>query len=111
MSVLEQQLVREVATAPEFLKQEVLDFVLFLKEKHLRNGIVKTPGVCGGEARVEGSRIALWMLEEARRAGCTDGEILEDYPALDAARLSGVWAYVEANPEEIERCIFENSKA
>ena len=59
MSVLEQKLVREVESVPEFLKQEVLDFVLFLKGKHLKKGITKTPGVCGGEACVEGTRLAV----------------------------------------------------
>lgn len=77
MSILEQKLAQEVQTVPEFLKQEVLDFVLFVKEKHLKLDIQKTPGVCGGEACVAGTRIAVWMLVEARRAGCKDEEILE----------------------------------
>ena len=75
MSVLEQQLVREVESVPEFLKQEVLDFVMFLKERHLKQGIQKTPGVCGGEACVGETRLVVWMLVEARRAGYTDTEI------------------------------------
>jgi uncharacterized protein (DUF433 family) len=110
MSVLEQKLVREVESVPEFLKQEVLDFVLFLKEKHLKKGIAKTPGVCGGEACVEGTRLAVWMLVEARRAGCTDEEILQDYPGLNSERLSSAWAYAEAHSEEIERAMFENAQ-
>jgi uncharacterized protein (DUF433 family) len=109
MSILEQKLAQEVQTVPEFLKQEVLDFVLFVKEKHLKLDIQKTPGVCGGEACVAGTRIAVWMLVEARRAGCKDEEILEDYPGLDAARLSGAWAYAESHYEEIDKAILENS--
>jgi uncharacterized protein (DUF433 family) len=110
MSVLEQKLVREVESVPEFLKQEVLDFVLFLKEKHLKKGIAKTPGVCGGEACVEGTRLAVWMLVEARRAGCTDEEILQDYPGLNRERLSSAWAYADEHSEEIERAMFENAQ-
>jgi uncharacterized protein (DUF433 family) len=110
MSVLEQKLVSEVESVPEFLKQEVLDFVLFLKEKHLKKGISKTPGVCGGDACVEGTRLAVWMLVEARRAGCTDEEILQDYPGLNNERLSTAWAYAEAHSEEIERAMFENAQ-
>jgi len=48
MSVLEQQLAREVESVPEFLKQEVLDFVMFLKEKHLKKGIQKHRGFAVG---------------------------------------------------------------
>ena len=110
MSVLEQQLVREVESVPEFLKQEVLDFVMFLKERHLKQGIQKTPGVCGGEACVGETRLAVWMLVEARRAGCTDTEILQDYPGLNAARLANAWAYAASHAEEIEEAITENSR-
>ena len=110
MSVLEQQLVREVESVPEFLKQEVLDFVMFLKEKHLKQGIQKTPGVCGGEACVGETRLAVWMLVEARRAGCTDTEILQDYPGLNTARLANAWAYAASHAEEIEEAIAENSR-
>ena len=109
MSVLEQQLVREVGSVPESLQREVLDFVLFLKHKHLGPDIEKTPGVCGGEACVAGTRIAVWMLEEARRAGATDRDLLQDYPGLDAKRLSEVWSYVQDHSEEIEQAIAENA--
>jgi uncharacterized protein (DUF433 family) len=110
MSILEQQLVREVESVPEFLKQEVLDFVMFLKARHLKQGMQKTPGVCGGEACVGETRLAVWMLVEARRAGCTDEEILQDYPGLNAARLANAWAYASSHAEEIEEAITENSR-
>ena len=111
MSVLEQQLVREVESVPEFLKQEVLDFVMFLKENHLKQVIQKTLGVCGGEACVGETRLAVWMLVEARRAGCTDEEILQDYPGLNAALLANAWAYAASHDEEIEAAaIAENSR-
>jgi uncharacterized protein (DUF433 family) len=93
----------------------VLDFVMFLKERHLKQGIQKTPGVCGGEACVGEAcvgetRLAVWMLVEARRAGCTDTEILQDYPGLNAARLANAWAYAASHAEEIEEAISENSR-
>ena len=110
MSVLEQKLLREVESVPEFLKQEVLDFVMLLKEKHLKQGIQKTLGVCGGEACVGETRIAVWMLVEERRAGCNDEEILQDYPGLNAARLANAWDYAASHAEEIEKAIAENSR-
>ena len=110
MSVLEQQLAREVESVPEFLKQEVLDFVMFLKEKHIKKGIQKTPGVYGGEVCVGETRLAVWMLVEARRAGCTDEEILQDYPGLNSTSLANAWAYAASHAEEIEEAIAENSR-
>ncbi len=51
------------------------------------------------------------MLEEARRQGVSDGELLQDYPGLNAADLAAARAYVEANPAEIESAIRANRVA
>lgn len=32
-------------------------------------GINKTPGICGGEACIAGTRIAVWLLVEAQQLG------------------------------------------
>ena len=47
-------------------------------------GIESTPGVCGGEPRVSGTRIPVWVLEQARRLGATDADLLRSYPVLGA---------------------------
>ncbi len=86
----------------------MLDFVLFVKARHSGAAIKRTPGVCGGEACIGKTRIAVWMLEEARRQGVSDGELLQDYPGLNAADLAAAWAYVEAHPAEIENAIQAN---
>jgi len=75
-----------------------------------QEGDTKTPGVCGGEACVGETRLAVWMLVEARCAGCTDEEILQDYPGLNAASLANAWAYAANHAEEIEKAIAENSR-
>ena len=71
-----------------------------------RNGripnVQHTPGVCGGSACVRRMRIPVWLLEEARRTGISDSDLLLDYPDLTAADLVRAWAYVAANPHEIE---------
>jgi uncharacterized protein (DUF433 family) len=56
-------------------------------------------------------RIAVWMLEEARRAGVTDAELLQDYTSLNARYLAAAWNYVETHPEEIENAIQANHDA
>lgn len=91
--------------------REVLDFAAFLKAKRGSDAIQKTAGVNGGAACIGGARIAVWMLEAARREGLRDGEILAMYPDLSAEDLVGAWDYVVRNRAEIEREIAENEAA
>lgn len=109
MSVLAQRLWSEIESAPEKVQAEVLDFILFVKSK-AGNRINQTPGVCGGDACLGNTRIAVWMLEEARRSGITDVELLQDYPSIDARDLASAWAYVETHTEEIEKAIRANNE-
>lgn len=71
-------------------------------------GIEKTEGVCGGSARVRETRIPVWSLENARRQGVSEAELLQNYPSLTAQDLANAWAYVHSHPEEIEQEITEN---
>lgn len=72
--------------------------------------IIATPGICGGSARVHGTRIPVWGLEWGRRVGRSDKNLLRAYPSLTAADLEAAWRYVEAHPEEIEAEIRENNQ-
>jgi uncharacterized protein (DUF433 family) len=74
-------------------------------------GITKTPGVCGGEACIAGTRIAIWLLVEARCLGITEAQLLQDYPHISAADLVNTWIYADAYPEEIEAAIRANEAA
>ncbi len=74
-------------------------------------GIESAPGVCGGEPCVVRTRIPVWVLEQARRLGCGEAEILRSYPTLRAEDLANAWAYVRAHKKEIDRQIRENEAA
>jgi len=74
-------------------------------------GIEATSGVCGGDPRIVRTRIPVWSLEQARRVGINESEILRSYPTLTAEDLTHAWMYVRAHPEEIERQIHENETA
>ncbi|HKQ04124.1 MAG TPA: DUF433 domain-containing protein [Blastocatellia bacterium] len=74
-------------------------------------GIEMTPGVCGGEPRIVRTRIPVWVLEQARRLGTSESEILRIYPTLRASDLANAWAYVNSHREEVERQIRENEAA
>ncbi|NEP56786.1 MAG: DUF433 domain-containing protein [Symploca sp. SIO2G7] len=73
-------------------------------------GISKTPGVCGGEACIAGTRIAVWLLVEAQQLGISEAQLLQDYPHITAADLVNAWAYADAYPEEIAAAIRANNE-
>ena len=73
-------------------------------------GIESTPGVCGGNARIAGTRIPVWTLEEWRQLGQTESEILANYPSLSAADLVTAWAYTNDHPDEIAEAIRLNNE-
>ena len=74
-------------------------------------GIESTPGVCGGEPCIVRTRIPVWILEQARRQGVSEGDLLHAYPTLRAEDLTNAWAYVRSHRQEIENGIRENEDA
>jgi uncharacterized protein (DUF433 family) len=118
MTALTQRIVSEIEAAPEPVQAEVLNFVLLVKARAgnlpipgSSGRIQRTPGVCGGEACIGMTRVAVWILEEARRAGVGDLELLKDYPGISVFDLEAAWQYVDAHHEEIEQAIRRNQDA
>ena len=74
-------------------------------------GIENTPGVCGNEPCIVRTRIPVWVLEQARRLGASEADLLCSYPTLRAADLANAWAYVRLHREEIEAQIRANEDA
>jgi uncharacterized protein (DUF433 family) len=74
-------------------------------------GIDETLGVCGGVACIVRTRIPVWVLEQARRLGATDADLLRAYPALRAEDLANAWAFVRGHRVVIEDQIRENEAA
>lgn len=64
--------------------------------------IVKTPGVRGGKARIEGSRICVLDVVYAHKAGLTPEQIQVEYPDLNLAQIHAALSYYYANTDEIE---------
>jgi len=71
-------------------------------------GVESRPGVAGGASCIVRTRIPIWLLEQARRLGTSEAELLRAYPTLRAEDLANAWAYVRSHREEIERQIAEN---
>ena len=74
-------------------------------------GIQKTAEVCGGEARIAGTRIPVWVLVQARQLGMSDAVILQNYPSLTAENLQHAWTYAEEHQAEIDNDIRSNEEA
>ncbi|MBI3959353.1 MAG: DUF433 domain-containing protein [Chloroflexi bacterium] len=74
-------------------------------------GIISTPEVCGGEPRVEGTRIPVWVLVQYRKLGATEADLLGMYPTLRSEDLVNAWAYYRTHQTDIEQQIVENETA
>jgi uncharacterized protein (DUF433 family) len=74
-------------------------------------GIDSTPGVSGGEPCIVRTRIPVWSLEQARRLGISEDELLRSYPALRAEDLVNAWAYARSHRAELEDQIRQNENA
>lgn len=72
--------------------------------------IVKTPGVCGGAAIIEGTRIAVWhIVGYYYKVGMSVEAILSDWDYLTPAQVFDALAYYHDNRQEIDRLLRENS--
>ena len=74
-------------------------------------GIDVIDGVCGGQACIARTRVPVWTLEQARRLGASEVDLLRSYPALRAEDLANAWAYVRAHRDEVDEQIRLNEAA
>jgi len=81
-----------------------------MKTKTEHAYITRTPGVCGGEPIIKGTRIAVRLIAEWYRKGCTADEILEYYPHLDLAKIYDALSYYHDHRKEMDKAIEENSE-
>ncbi len=74
-------------------------------------GIESRPDVMGGEPCVVRTRIPVWLLEQARRLGADEAELLRAYPTLRNEDILNAWVYADAHKDEIDQQIRENEAA
>jgi uncharacterized protein (DUF433 family) len=74
-------------------------------------GIERTPGICGGSARIAGTRIPVWAIVQYTRLGVSQAELLQAYPTISADDLANALAYYRTHPDEIANEILENEAA
>lgn len=73
-------------------------------------GIESRPDVMGGVPCITRTRIPIWLLEQSRRLGTSDADLLRDYPSLTVQDLANAWNFVRSHRAEIESQIEANEK-
>ena len=72
--------------------------------------IVKIDGVCGGQAIIEGSRIAVWhIVEYYYKLGMSVEDIVMDWNYLTPAQVFSALAYYHDNREEVDTVRQQNT--
>ncbi len=64
--------------------------------------LVRSPEVCGGRLRVDGTRITVHQIAVLYKQGYNAEDIADQYPHLTLAQVYTALAYYHANREEIE---------
>jgi uncharacterized protein (DUF433 family) len=72
--------------------------------------IRKTPGVCNGAACIGRTQIPVWELIALQANGCSEANLLSDYPQLTRDDLKAARTYYAQHPEEIDEAIAENER-
>src|ERR1051325_4707967 len=73
-------------------------------------GIESRPDVMGGVPCITRTRIPVWLLEQARRLGTSEADLLRDYPTLTVQDLANAWNFVRSHRAEIDVQIEANEK-
>jgi uncharacterized protein (DUF433 family) len=73
--------------------------------------IEATPGICGGRARLAGTRIPVHRIARYHHLGYAPEEILGVLNSLSLSQIYAALAYALANPEEIQASLREEDEA
>ena len=67
--------------------------------------IRKTHGICDGAACIGRTQIPVWKLIALFSEGCSEANLLSDYPDLTRDDLKAAQTYYAQNPVEIDEAI------
>lgn len=73
--------------------------------------IDKTPGICGGAARIGNHRITVAQLVWYRKRGMNNEQLLAAFPTLTEQDVEACWDYYHHHVNEIEQEIWFNDTA
>lgn len=64
--------------------------------------LVKTPGVCGGRLRIDGTRITVHRIATLYKQGQSADDIVQTYPHLSYSQVYVALAYYHEHQEQID---------
>jgi len=64
--------------------------------------VTKRPGVCGGKATIDNTRIRVNNVVFLHKQGCTPDEIIEEYPDLSHAQVHAALVYYHDQRDEVD---------
>ena len=67
--------------------------------------LARSPEICGGRIRIEGTRITVHRIASLYKQGQSPEEIAETYPHLSLSQVYAALAYYHANRAEIESAL------
>ena len=93
MMTIKEQLLQTIETLPDDLLAQTLQFV-----QTLQHPIHKTPGICGGAARIRDTRIPVWTIIAYQQQGATEVELLYNYPGAHPSRFASGCELLRTQP-------------
>jgi uncharacterized protein (DUF433 family) len=69
----------------------------------LETNLVRTPGVCGGRLRIDGTRMTVNQIVTLHKQGLSAEDIVGEYPHRTLSEIYTVLAWYYAHKEEFDR--------
>ena len=79
--------------------------------KFVHSHITKQPGVRGGKACIDDTRISVADVVVLVKQGLSDQQIVERYPSLNLAQVHAAISYYHENRDELEADLAEDDGA
>ena len=71
----------------------------------LDNLLIRSPDVCGGRLRINGTRITVHQIVTLYKSGLSPEEIADQYPHLELAQVYAAVTWYHANRQEMEAAL------
>ena len=69
----------------------------------LETSLIRTPGVCGGRLRIDGTRMTVNQIVTMHKQGLSAEEIIAQYPQRTLSEVFTVLAWYHNNKEEFDK--------
>jgi uncharacterized protein (DUF433 family) len=89
--------------------------IISVEEQTMAGGVqldamlIRTPGVCGGRLRIDGTRVTVLQIAALYKQGESAEEIAQNFPHVSLGQVYAALAYYHANRAEIEQELADES--